>query len=176
MAINLIPQQLINSKVYVVGADLIGMGDVELPDVEHMSETMSGSGMGGEYDSPTIGHVKGMKAKFKFRAAYGTNVALIKPTPTLYDIRASIQALDAATSAYVSYPVRAVINAVPMKKAPGKMEPGKKMDSDLELSVSYYKLIIDGKEVLEVDQLNFIFKVEGEDFLASVRSHLGMTN
>ena len=80
MAVNLIPEKLINAKVYDSdGNTLVAMADVDLPDIEYLSETLSGSGIAGEFDSPTIGHVKGMKAKFKFRAIYGSDLASRPP-------------------------------------------------------------------------------------------------
>jgi len=177
MAVNLIPEKLINAKVYDSdGNTLVAMADVDLPDIEYLSETLSGSGIAGEFDSPTIGHVKGMKAKFKFRAIYGSDLAMIAPTPRVFDLRASIQAVDAASSAYVAYPFRVVMQAMPLKKGPGKVEPGKKMDNELEMSITYLKMYVDGLAVVEVDILNFIFVVNGIDYLATVREHLGMSN
>lgn len=41
-------------------------------------------------------------------------------------------------------------------------------------SVAYYKLSIDGKEVIEIDVPGFIFKVNGEDRLAAQRSAMGL--
>lgn len=174
--INRIPESLINYKVYREGSELVGLAEVDLPDVENLSETMSGSGLAGEFDSPTIGHTKNMTLKMKFRTLYRPIMVLMEPRPVLYDLRLSVQAVDAGSSAYSTYPSRIVVRGTPHKKGLGKLNPGKKMDNEVDLSVSYLKVFIDNEEVLEVDKLNFIFKVNGVDALASVREHLGMTN
>ena len=51
-----------------------------------------------------------------------------------------------------------------------------KEDTELEntLTVQYYKLEIDGEEIIEIDVLNNIYKVGGEDLLATRRENLGL--
>lgn len=40
-------------------------------------------------------------------------------------------------------------------------------------AVSYYATYIDGKKKLEIDPLNYIYYVNGKDYLADVRKALG---
>ena len=51
-----------------------------------------------------------------------------------------------------------------------------KEDTELEstVSVQYYKLEIDGEEIVEIDVINNIYKVGGEDLLAELRQNLGL--
>lgn len=174
--INRIPEKLINYKVFRDGSDLVGLAEVDLPDIDHLAENLGGSGLAGEFESPTIGHIKNMTLKMKFRTIYKPVVGLVEPKPVLFDLRLSVQAVDAGTSEYSSYPSRIVVRGTPKKKGLGKLDPGKKMDNEVELAVTYLKIFVDGEETLEVDQLNFMFKVNGVDVLAQVREHLGMTN
>lgn len=173
--INQIPEKLINYKTYRDGVDLVALADVDLPDIDHLTESLTGAGIAGEVGSPTIGHTKDMTLKMKFRTVYKTVVALVEPKPVMFDMRLSVQAVDAGTAEYSSYPSRIVVRGTPQKKALGKLDPGKKMDNDLELTVNYLKVFVNDVEVLEIDKLNFIFKVNGVDSLAQVRAHLGMT-
>ena len=53
---------------------------------------------------------------------------------------------------------------------PGTLENGKAMNGTVKLEVLYYLVEIDKKEVVELDKLNSIFKVNGVDMLAKVRS------
>lgn len=41
-------------------------------------------------------------------------------------------------------------------------------------AVAYYKLIIDGEEIIEIDVTGYVFKVRGVDMLAEKRKALGM--
>ena len=51
-----------------------------------------------------------------------------------------------------------------------------KEDTELEntFTVHYYKLEIDGEEIVEIDITNNIYKVGGEDLLAERRQNLGL--
>ena len=42
-----------------------------------------------------------------------------------------------------------------------------------EYAVTYFATFFDGKKVLEVDKLNFIYEVDGVDYLAEVRKAMG---
>lgn len=52
-----------------------------------------------------------------------------------------------------------------------------KEDTELEntVSLTYFKLEVDGEEIIEVDVLNNIYKVDGVDLLATRRENLGIS-
>ena len=52
MAAQAIPATLINAKVYDSGKNLLGIGDTEIGDLEFMTESVAGLGIGGELDLP----------------------------------------------------------------------------------------------------------------------------
>ena len=55
----------------------------------------------------------------------------------------------------------------------GKLAVGEMTDTKTEFEVLYLKLTIDDKERIELDKFNYIYRVEGTDYLAGVRSALG---
>ena len=48
------------------------------------------------------------------------------------------------------------------------------MGTQIEFELPYYKLELDGKLQAEIDKYNYICKINGVDYLASVRSDLGV--
>jgi len=168
-----IHEKTIAFNVYLGGAELMGVADVELPSPEQIAETVSGAGIAGEYESPTLGHTKSMVAKFKFRSKTSGYFKLLAPQAHELDLRASVQVHDSATGKLGSEPERALIRGIPKKPGLGKWESGKAQDADVELEVLYLKLVQNGDEVLEVDKLNYIYRVNGTDYLATVRRDLG---
>lgn len=56
----------------------------------------------------------------------------------------------------------------------GDAKGGDKTKFVFKSKLSYYKLSIDGKEVVEIDLLNFIFKVDGKDQLEDQRKAIGL--
>ena len=59
---NSIPERLINYRVYNEANALMGMATVDLPELQAMSDTVSGAGIAGEIDSPVLGHYQAMSS------------------------------------------------------------------------------------------------------------------
>ena len=153
---------------------LLGVADIELPSLEYVTESMSGLGIAGELDTPVIGHFKAISLKLKWNTVNENAVILLAPKTHQLDIRASVQKFDAGNGEFGTDAVKRVARTVPKKFGVGKAEPGKKMDSETELEVNYLKLSQGGKELVEIDKLNFICTIAGTDYLAQVRGDLGM--
>ena len=63
-----IPTKINKYNVYNTGNRLLGMGDeVTLPSFEASSETVSGAGVLGEFDDPTVGYFSNMELEIPFR-------------------------------------------------------------------------------------------------------------
>ena len=171
---NPIPAILTNARVYREGADQIGVGSVELPPLEMMSETISGLAIAGEVDMPVTGHFGSQEMTIKWNAPCPDAVSLLKNEAHHLDIRASIQGYDAGSGLMQDVPVKAVVRALPKSVSFGAFEPAKKSESETKLQVTYIKIWIGGVERVEIDKFNFIFRVDGVDQLATVRSNLGL--
>ncbi len=53
---------------------------------------------------------------------------------------------------------------------PGKVEKCEAMEATVTLELTYLMIEVDGQQLLEVDKLNGIYKVNGTDMLAGVNS------
>lgn len=170
---NQIPEKLINYRVYDEGNVLQGIADVTLPDLEAMSDTVSGAGIAGEVDSPVLGHFQSMSATIKWRTVGKSLMKLTRQKSHQLDFRGSQQIYDAGAGEYKTVPVRVSIKGTPKKTGLGSFQVGKPTDSENEFEISYIKIYVEGNELLEIDKYNFICKIDGEDFLASVRADIG---
>ncbi|MFM2477327.1 phage major tail tube protein [Celerinatantimonas sp. MCCC 1A17872] len=56
----------------------------------------------------------------------------------------------------------------------GDAKPGDDTEHKYTTTCSYYKLSIDGSDIIEIDQVNMVFNVNGEDRLEDIRSALGL--
>lgn len=169
-----IPHALSNFKVYNNGTDLVGIMDIDLPKVETNKETISGAGIGGEFEVPLIGMLKAMNCSITSRVLTKSNFKLLNPLGIDLTFMGGIQSSDRATGVIVNLPIKARIKGYPSSLDPGKIEAGKAMGSKNEFSVTYYKVWIDGEEVLEADVINYIYAIEGIDYAAPVRANIGM--
>lgn len=170
-----IPERLSNFRVYSGTASLeeVGLSDVELPSFDALTENISGVGIAGELESVVLGHFKSMTVKLKWLALTATALRLLKPINQSLDIRGSIQVQDPALGALGTLPLRVTCRGQIKKLGLGKFEPGKRMDSDTELEVQAISIFHAGVAVIELDKLNMIFKVDGVDYLRSVRQDMG---
>ena len=57
---------------------------------------------------------------------------------------------------------------------PGSGKAGEGTEFKMKMAVSYYRLVMDGEEIIEIDAVNMVEKVGGVDLIASVRSILGI--
>ncbi len=170
----MVPEKLINFRVYMNGDDLVGISDVTLPKLEAITETVKGAGIAGEIDSPTIGHFGSMELELNWRTLLKTNVILAKPTGVDLDLRGAIQMNDSATGTLKSVPAKVVVRGLPKSTDLGKLEMGATTDTKNTIEVTYIKVTIDGSDVFEVDKYNYICTIDGTDDLSDVRTALGL--
>lgn len=174
MAGNNVPERLINFRVYNDSNDLLGIATVDLPEIEAMSDTVSGAGIAGEVESPILGHYGSMTTTFSWRTIERAAVALQAQKAHAVEVRGSQQTYDSANGIYGTVPVRASMRIVPKNMSLGSFEPGAATDTETEFEVLYLKLFINNKAVREIDKYNFVSKVNGVDDLAKVREDLGL--
>lgn len=169
-----VPEKLINFRVYKDSTDYIGLADVTLPSLESMTETVSGAGIAGEVDSPTLGHMGSMETVLNWRTLEKNNLELAAPTGVQLDLRGAQQVYDSSTGKYVVRPVKVFLTGIPKNTELGKLEVGTTTDTANTLETTYIKVDVDGETVLEYDKYNSIYNVSGTDYLADVRVALGL--
>lgn len=166
--------KIFNANVYLDGVNsLIGRADeVELPDIEVETEDHKGLGMVGKLKLPS--GLKELKAKIKWSGFYAEHLkAGANPFRAhALQLRGSVETYDAG-GRVEELPVVVFLTASWTKAGLGKYEAQKAVAFEDELAVTYVKVVHDGKEVLEVDVLQNIWRVDGEDVLARYRANIG---
>ena len=170
---NVIPEVLNHFNVYNDSAKkLIGIsGELELPEMEAITDTIEGSGVLGEIEDPVTGQFSIMKMKIPFATLYEDMFSIMNTTkPPQLTLRASMQCMDPSTGETGYYPVKIVVRGKASTSNMGKVVKGKKMEPEVELEILYIKIQINNKTVLELDKLNFKYVLNGVDMLAKIRS------
>ena len=166
---NYIPEKVNDYNVYQDGAKLIGLAaEVKLPSIKMKTSTIEGVGVGGEIDSPTIGQFEGLEARLKFNTLYSSATDLMNPINTVnLTLRAAQQVYD-KTGGYAFKGLRIVMGGRAKEFDPGTVKKGGAMDAETALELTYYMIEVDGEQVVEVDKLNGVYKVNGSDMLAGI--------
>lgn len=167
-----IPEKINNYMVYKDGTVLLGIADATLPDFEALSETIKGAGLLGEFDSVSIGHFGEQEVEVNFRDATS---ALKAGDGTINLIfKASNQSSDKSTGKIEKRQLFISVTGVKKKLSAGKLESGAPMDSSIAISLRQIKIKDGEKEILELDKINYIYKIDGVDLLADERRALGL--
>lgn len=168
---NAIPEKVVNYNVYDDTEKLVGVtGEVTLPNLEAMTETISGAGILGEYDSTTPGHFGAMTIEIAFRTLFQKSFSLMRYRGKSLVLRAAQQSYDMSNGQVSHRGLKITIKGHPKGLDLGKLAVGGATESKNAIEVMYLKVEENGKVMLELDKLNFIFKVDGEDVLKTIKS------
>jgi len=165
--------RVFNARVYIDGTDLIAKAEeVDLPKVKFKFADTKGLGLYGETELPT--GLDKMEARLKFNSMYPEFVALAADpfTARTVIVRASKQ--DWTNQGVMrELPVKAELRGFFREFDTGKLKRADASEMEATMSVYYYRLEIDGQEVLEIDVFNNIYKVNGEDKLLAYKVNIG---
>lgn len=165
-----IPTKINRYNVYNSGNRLLGMGDeLTLPDFEASTETVSGAGILGEIDDPTPGYFTNQEIEIPFRILDKEATDMLDITKAVQlEIRSAEQTTNSEGDIEFRG-VRVVVRGRSNKFTPGKMKAGNPMDTSITLSILYILIELEGEPVLELDKMNEVFKINGNDILAKVK-------
>lgn len=166
----MIPTKINNYNVYNRGNRLLGMGDeMSLPDFEAISETVSGAGILGEIDDPTVGHFSNQTMDIPFRVFDREAVDMLDMTRAVHlEIRGAQQVTNSEGDIEFRS-MRVVVRGRNGKFSLGKLKRGGQMEASVTLSLLYILIELEGKSVVELDKINEVFKVDGVDVLAAIK-------
>ncbi len=172
MAGIVLPEVLNHFNVYREGNKLVGIsGEVELPDFEAITDTIEGSGIIGTLEEPVTGQFDSMQIKIPFSVLYEDLFSILDTTaPPTLTIRGSMQCMDPTSGVTDYYPLKVVVRGKAKTTKLGKIVKGKKMEPEVELEIQYIAIDINGKNVVTLDKLNFIYSINGKDLMEKIRS------
>ena len=168
-----INETIINFQVYENSTEYYGMAEVALPEISNITNEVKGAGISGTFESVVLGHLEAMTLTLNFRTLVKDAIALLEPRDHQIDLRVAQQDKDTVSGQTKVVAVKHVFVVKPKKLNPGKVAPASPADASGEYAVTYWATFIDGKKSLEIDILNFIYYVNGTDYLADVRKALG---
>lgn len=170
----LIPEKLMDFRVYANDKpDLAGVSDLKLPSLKHMTDTINAAGVLGEYNSINPMQLESMQLTINWRTTIAEEVLVfLKPETIKVDCRLANQEYNGAQRDYVAN--RVMVRGNVTSHDLGKVAKGSPYEGSTEIEVEYIKIERNGKTILEVDKINYIYIVDGVDYGAKLRTALGM--
>lgn len=168
------PRKLKNLNLFNDGNSYLGLvKSLTLPSLGRKMEAYRGGGMNGPVKADLGMSDDGIQFEWKtggldlislrqFGAVNASSVALRFSGPYQQD--------DTGETSNVEVVVRGRHENIEM----GDAQPGEDTEHSMTTTCSYYKLTVDGEEIIEIDLLNFVEKVNGMDMLEKHRTAMGI--
>lgn len=166
-------QKITNANIYEGNNSLIGkVSELTLPQLEQEMTEQNLLGLYGQLELPS--GLQSMEASMTFNSMYDEILdSFANPTRTrLLHVRTSRETWT-ANGLEEEVPVVIFLQASCKNYPLGGFSPRENVELELNLNVTFLKVLINGVERLEVDVMNNIYKVNGEDILSRFRSNLG---
>ena len=167
------PEAYIDFEVYEDSKNFIGVSQATLPNINFITQQITGSGISGNVEAVLTGMVDAMSLTLNFRSATDAAVSLMAPRRHNIDLRVAEQYWDTASIAKAISADKYVMVVVPKNTQPGNVAPAAAADTSGEYSVYYYAGYRDGEKLWEIDPWNYICNIGGVDYMADVRKSLG---
>ena len=168
------PRKLKNLNLFNDGNSYLGLvKSLTLPSLGRKMEAYRGGGMNGPVKADLGMSDDGIQFEWKtggldlislrqFGAVNASSVALRFSGPYQQD--------DTGEVSNVEVVVRGRHESIEM----GEAKPGEDTEHSMKTTCSYYKLTVDGEEIIEIDLLNFVERVNGVDMLEKHRTAMGI--
>lgn len=168
-----LPQKLKYFNVYVDGNSYIGEAEsITLPKLTQKLESYRGAGMPGSVKVNLGLDDDALDLELTMGGLVESLTALLGGTINQVNLRfaGAFQKDDSEDYLKVEVSVTGRFKEMDM----GEFKQGDSSTSKHSMSNTYYKLSIDGEDVIEIDIINMIYKVKGTDLLEQARQAIGL--
>ena len=142
------------------------------PDIEMMTDGVSGSGIMGEIDVPTLGHIDSMEFEMVLNKTNERAIAMFAPGAHTMEVRWVTNVLNSATGGSSVQANKEIIKYLPKSLSMGDIENNETNEATLTGEVLTYQYIVAGKTLIKIDKLNNVFIINGKDYSADIRKAL----
>ncbi len=171
---NLKANKVTNANIYLDGEGMLGRAEeLTCPEVSPKMVDHKGLGMIGELELPA--GLQKMSAKIKWNAIYPE---VMKKTHNVFQsirlqARASVETYE-GNNRVAELPAVIYMTVAPKKSGGLVFKPQDNVEREDEFNVTAYRLEIDNEEIIHVDVLANIWRVNGVDQLAKYRENIGV--
>lgn len=164
---------VINYAMYEGKEEYVGLTRITLPSLEMFTQTVTGSGIGGELESVLIGQLKAMSMDVELLVLSRQGISLAEQREHTWEFREVQQTMDQTTKEAGVEAVKHVIKAFPKQMDAGTLTPQSTSNPKISAAVHYWAEYRDGELVLELDPAAMRCYINGKDYLEPVRTAMG---
>lgn len=164
-------RKILGANVYIDGNNLLGKAEEVTPPAI-VFKTEEHKALGQFTSTEFITGIEKLEASFKFNSYYPQLLNSNPLKPREIQVRAN-QAVYEGDSLSKEIEVVHHIRGIFKEIKPDAFKQGEQSNVEKTMSVTYSKLVIEGETIHEIDALNNIYKVNGEDILAGYKQNIG---
>ena len=154
------------------GEQFLGLsGEIVLPELNALTETISGSGILGEIEVGNPGHFSPIDMEIPFISVCNDMFQFSTTEYNTIILRMTQQSTVKLTRAKTYENMKVVVGGTMKSMKVGTVKIGGQMGSSVTLSVTYLVISVNGKEVLALDKINEVYRVNGKDQLEKIRKY-----
>lgn len=142
------------------------------PDIEMLTDELTGAGIMGEIDLPALGAIASMEGEITLNKTNEKAIALFTPETHTIEIRWVTNVLNTATGKSSIQANKEIIKMLPKTLGLGDIETNETNEGTITFECLTYEYIVDGKSLIKIDKLNNVFKIKGKDYSAALRAAL----
>lgn len=174
---NMIPDKINNFNAYSGTASeknrLIGVtSEITLPSWESTSETLNLAGMAGEIDSPTVGQFKSTEMEIGFSNIAKTSLELAANDATPIILRGAQEFINPENGTKTLMNRTITVRGMTKGIDYGKLKKGGYGEPKIKKEVTYYKEVIDGETITEIDKFNGKVVIAGKDMTKDILKYI----
>lgn len=170
---SVIPNKVYDYTVYDESEKSLGItGEVTLPTLEATTSTLSGAGILGEMESVNIGHFGSTSVELTMKTLFQKSFDFLAYSGKSLILRAAQESVDSTNGQISHRALKITMKWQPKGLDLGKLATGAQTESKNTLEVFYIKIEENGKQLLELDKLNYVYKVNRVDQLSNIKKML----
>lgn len=166
-------QANVNFEVYEDGSIFYGFASLVMPTLQNLSTTISGAGISGNIEAVMLGLVDAMNVTINFRTTTPDSIKLSELRRHHLDFRIAQNHESSIDDSIDIVPEKHVMVVVPKSHNVGNIAPNSTTNGSGEYALRYWATWINDKKVREISPEDYIYEVNGVDYLAPVRKALG---
>lgn len=171
--INVLRSNLIIYEVYYDSKRLMGTSTIDLPELNYINTEVSGAGIAGDFNMVSPAMMDNLELTLHWRTIHGDLTKLLAFKAHTLTLRGALNNYETAEGKLKQPAIKIVVRGLPQKMTLGKFERASETESESVLNLDYIKIWVGGTALLEYDKFNFVYKVNGTDYLANVRTAIG---
>lgn len=162
---------IVACKFFDNGSEIEDNVSCQLPSIENGTVEVKGAGILGALDMPSSAQLNAMVFSASMRSINKSSLKVSSPGVHNIELR-FVKDVKTDNGEMIPEGTKIFVTGVFKKFDPGKVEVNGTMDGSIEYEVLRYRIVINGEEMLLIDKVNYIYKVNGIDYMEKVRAAL----